>query len=379
MSKKLTKLKNESNQLTVFVRKLGLEKDLQVYLYGELPYITIESLLDLLSVDISTFIKSASSPRDYIKINDKNSKIVIASKYGLIKILAQSNEEVSYKLTDYIFEIIHQIETKGSVKLEDVTSNKFLKELELYKSTDNYNDQLIKEKTKEIETLEQDLNLCNMEIKNLKEELKIANEELEENRELTSKLVKYIKIKKPELEIPVKYDEDIDTLNEKEIVDDAVDAVKIMKGVPDTKTQNIKTHDIKIISDNLLTFHLMRSIDFWYNDEGNKTYKWSIIPKIPICDVVIVNRSDNLTNNLVLSSPYLSYRDASEIIKLGRSNCVICKANNQSLDNYPSTFNDILYSDILISLENKNKLHNVITLLGRTEEYYIEELIKIIC
>ena len=116
MSKKLTKLKNESNQLTVFVRKLGLEKDLQVYLYGELPYITIESLLDLLSVDISTFIKSASSPRDYIKINDKNSKIVIASKYGLIKILAQSNEEVSYKLTASILCVSASLRAKFHAK-----------------------------------------------------------------------------------------------------------------------------------------------------------------------------------------------------------------------------------------------------------------------
>lgn len=269
MTLQLVKKSTESSrQLEVFLRSLNVKENLELYSSAGLTYISIDLLLPILSVELKWFVKNASTPIHYIKVANK----YYVNKYGITILIAHSKEAVSFKLQDYLYELLYQVETNGQVDKSDVKSRE---ELFAIIEADQKETQLIKE---DMDTLRCDYAFQVEEIQNYKENisrLEFELNDMEENylemKTLATKLASYVRITKktPPKEvdshlIDVEDEEEVDL---EEVKKAAVKAKKDLKKNKD-KRQIIKPEE----KDEPVVYALIRSI--YDTEEG--LYQWSV-------------------------------------------------------------------------------------------------------
>jgi hypothetical protein len=271
----ITKVENKgSSPLEVFVKSLGVQTKAEIFLCNNTAYINIELVLLILSVELSWFIKNASSPEHYIKMNNNS---IYINKYGMTKLLGQSKEQVAYRLQDYIYELLYLVETKGKVSIDDVQSRHDL--------IDSYHETL-KEYKEVNDTLRCDYALTDAENSKLKTEIsKLTDEnedlqdELKHITNIANKLAKYVKLKvvNPPSEVESldieEYDDEIDIKQVREILSDAVQAEKLLKSGKSSKKPKrpIKSKIGKVgVCQNYV---LLRSINSY---DGEYTWQISI-------------------------------------------------------------------------------------------------------
>ena len=126
MSAALVKVpKYNSDHLNAFLQTVGVDKVINLYRYSANPpeyanltYINVEPILPILSVPLDWLRRNTRDPRYYIEVNRK----VYVSKYGITKLIAESREEISFKLQDYLFELLYMAETQPMVNTADLKS-----------------------------------------------------------------------------------------------------------------------------------------------------------------------------------------------------------------------------------------------------------------
>jgi hypothetical protein len=101
--------RKNTDQITAFLKTISIDQRINLYSYNNLTYINIAPLLPVLSVDGRWLISNTKDPRYYIIVERK----LYVSKYGITKLISESREEISFKLQDYLFELLYTVETTG--------------------------------------------------------------------------------------------------------------------------------------------------------------------------------------------------------------------------------------------------------------------------
>lgn len=249
----------QRSQLEAFVAKLGVTYKVKIHVENNLSYINCQVLLPILSVDLKWFLKNAESPIHYVTVK----KEIYVNKYGMTKLLGQSKEAVSFKLQDYLYELLYLVETNGTVSIEDSESRDvLLDELKLYKTIENNNAEIVQEATENLAQLKMDYGV----LENKFDKLTSINEELEGElfeakasaehfKTIAEKLARYVRAKSKAR--PAEADdeklelEDDDEISDLQVVEEAIHAKKLLK-VKKAQTKKVQNTPIS-------TYYLLRS------------------------------------------------------------------------------------------------------------------------
>jgi hypothetical protein len=198
----IRRVKNETVHtapLITFIKGLGVNYEIKMYEIDEgnaRVFINANMIFHILSSDIKGFQKKAEQVTHFLIIN----KEVYVNKYGLMMLIADSREKIAFRLLDYIFEVIYKLETQGVVKIDEVESRNYLKEIEMYKVLDEYNEEHTRKLADELEEIRGELiytkqkyneaaDNCDM----LEEELNKVSKERDVLEESAKTLAKYVK------------------------------------------------------------------------------------------------------------------------------------------------------------------------------------------
>lgn len=117
--------KTNNDHLNAFLLTVGVAKTINLYKYSDNPpeyanltYINVEPILPILSVPVDWLRRNTRDPRYYIEVGRR----VYVSKYGITKLIAESREEISFKLQDYLFELLYTAETQPNMNAVDLKS-----------------------------------------------------------------------------------------------------------------------------------------------------------------------------------------------------------------------------------------------------------------
>jgi hypothetical protein len=324
MAKRIT---HTNNQLCKFVEALGVTKDLTVYSYKDLIYINIEFILPVLLVDIKWFMSNSKTPTHYIKINGTT----YINKYGMTKLIGQSNQPASYKLQDYLYELFYQVETKGYAD-QSLDSRadliKLTNQIDTYKEVNMTITQQLEDLNAQIECLRSDLSVSDQEIAILKSQnaaLEIAAQNSDHFQNIAVKLAKCVRYKsrKP---IPEAFDasldiEELDTDNKEEmenIIEEATDAKqelktlltpKVIKRATKNDADRKKPSSKAVVVSAKITkapnyYYIMREV----KESAKDSYQWHLTDVRPENDQTI--KSEDYLWGATTSFPYpfLHYR-----------------------------------------------------------------------
>ena len=371
---------SESKQLQVFVRNLGATETAELYMVGNLAYMKINLLLQLLSVSEKWFINnSVEYTFDSLEIPHyiKLKKGIYVNKYGITKLISQSKEAVAFKLQDYIYEVIYKLEKNGTVSMDDIESRKELERtLVQFQEVQDRNLEELKEYDINVKTLELELYEATLKAERLRVECKYKEELIQEYEDDTNKLInacsilgKYVKKKKPAATL-------IDDLNVDDIVDfdsdddvthqDALDALATFKKtkkdikhirerpqVSETKNAE-RPKEVSIISDastksikKYPISYLIRSNEPFYQD----AYMWAIKSEIPTkCSINTLSYD----NEELL---YESYKEYSKGVISGE-----CKPNHG--------YRFVHYADLRIDVHSKK----IVSMMLSASVFRIEDI-----
>ncbi len=336
-----TKIKHNNDQLCKFVHALGVKENLTVYNFKNTIYINIEFILPVLLVKQKWFKDNSESPTHYIII-DKN---IYINKYGMTKLIGQSNQPASFKLQDYLYDLFYQVETKGYAD----------KTIATYKEVNNNINGQIELLNAQISELRVDLALSEDEIKTLKhqnETLELMSHDVEYYKNIATTLAKYVR-NKSKKHIPEAFDEnlDIDVQEDSEpnvddLLKDALNAKHKLKN-KELKNKELKNKELKKKS--IITplkqskkpkyYYIMRDIE----ESSIGTYQWHLTDIRP--DIDHTNTSDDylcgITTNF--KYPFIHYRtlmlsnDKKDAIALFLS---LDSYNNEVIENMFSIITD---------------------------------------
>lgn len=312
-AKKLNNAEIQKSQLATFVASLGIKHNIELYLCGEYVYINIDILLPVLLVDPVWFRKNAEIPTHYILIK----KNVYINKYGMTKLLGQSQQPAAFMLQDYLYEIFYKVETDGTISRDSIVSRSKLialaEEISTYKAIIEKNQdavELAKEEAKSVmndnSILELENNKLIEQITQLETDTVELNTEIDYYKNLASTLAKYVRVraKKPPNEA---YSESLDDLddpdndNEAELALITANALKAKKTLAGTlaakaaKTKPIAKQTAKKVNIQTNIYFIMRSINVVDNDSN---YHWSITNTKPTDDIIDISEevmAGNLT------------------------------------------------------------------------------------
>jgi hypothetical protein len=340
---KVKKPNQKSEQLQTFIKSLGVEEKIELYSYNLLVYMNADILSCILSVPLEWFVKNAEIPMHYIKIKSK----IYVNQYGITKFIAQSKEEVSFKLQDYLYELFYQVETNGTVSVKDLKSrDEFIKsmqsELKLYKSISDANNNLFNEMQSNNTILKNDYYAIELEnekltnlVENLNLELKELNSTLNNYSNISNKLSNYITLNLEN--IPEDIEEDLinlDNLNNLDNLDkvDNLNNLNSLNNLNKTKITKVKsktkltnktkvdkltsnTKVDKVTSNTILNsssievLYIIRSV---YNYSENN-YKWYLTNLQPSKELIElsedyligdIEENELIINNIVLENIY---------------------------------------------------------------------------
>jgi hypothetical protein len=317
----------ETRQLSIFTKALGATKKTELYMYDEHVYINADLVIPLLSVDELKFRKRSEYGIHYIHIEDR----MFVNKYGLIKLIAESREQVAFRLQDYIFEVIYKLESKGRVDIDEVESRKrialIMGELEIHQLTEVTNINLIKKMRNDIKVMSADYyTIVNIEKNDRQriEKLEIEIDELQEDftnvLNSANKLARYVRVNKREMqemeEIQemqgIQEEEEEEDINYGLIKENAEIAKKSLfkyndRGIIKKKKKKTKKKKSVLEIDKKTLYFAMQSIKYIYGEDGRENYMWDIIEVLPNNDDVII------VNNCKFSS----FKHFSEDYRLG--------------------------------------------------------------
>jgi len=274
---------NEINQLSVFLKSIGNNSKLKIYKEKDIYYINSCFIMTLLGVEKTKFKSRSIKNIHYIIIKNK----IYVSKYGITKLLANSCEPISFKLQDYIYEVLYKLESKKVISINDISSRSMLIE-NLQSKVDNYKlneDNIINSLNKKnilINDLQNQIN----ELMNLNQLYMEKNNTLVNNYENTlnnynallkasKSLAKYAKStnkKTKALNYVSDICDDYDdfTYNSDELLNRALNA---------KKTINVLTKKVVKKVDSNLSCYLLRSAYCSSKCNGDLFFKWEIFDK----------------------------------------------------------------------------------------------------
>lgn len=365
---KVSKTTQATAPLETFVASLGIQTKAELYSANGVVYVNSDVVTPVLGSDLKWFTKNAEVPLHYIIIKKK----IYINKYGLTKLLAQSKEAVAFKLQDYLYELLYQVESKGTVSKADVVSRheliKTLSELDIYKSIDTHNKLIIDEKDDSLKQLRADYAELDTTHDKLKEdhnalleqhrELEESYEQLKDAAKKIAKLVR-IKSKNPveEVDMILTDGEDEDEeLSSKQIeileseVKEAKKTVNSRKkaGAPKRAPVPKKSKVDKKL------FYLMRSASHLYDDDGTELSRWHLAESIPE-DSIVVDRTT-----------YETFKDYCNDYNLG----VIDPSKNR--------YEYLWYEDVFLTEYSSRIISIILRMLNFIDRQKISEVLELI-
>lgn len=315
---KLTQHSAKAEQLSVFIQSLvGQSKTIDLYKYKDLTYVNIDILLPILSVEKKWFLSNSESPLHRIKIAGND----YVNKYGITKLLGQSKQKAALRLQDYLYELFYEVETKGTVSKDDLSSRdeliSTLEELNKYKILETDRIQMFMEKKKEADAMRNDVIALEQEIIALKEKissLEEDNQALQDEVDLYKpaaiKLAKYVRIKSkapPKEAHDLAEDDDDDLPDEKEVLD----AKQLIKNPPKKRQVTITTPLTQV------DYYIMRSSDTHHDT----SYKWAITDNPPSNELKqmsreIINNYASTSLDMIFYKKVSLTQDAKKILSI---------------------------------------------------------------
>ncbi len=380
---KAVKIVSDLQQITDFANFLkAFDITFTAYKYNNLVYINIDSLLKLLNVDKTAFIKQIKPQTEYITIK----KETHINKYGFTILFALiQNSEHSHALQDHIYKVVSLLECDNVN-----TTNIILKEeLDILRSANQQNISLCSTLSDENKRLQIDFNYIETQYLKLKEEnaellsrlntLEMENTTL---KEAAKKLSKYIRIKtqKPKVlnELNTieeecelndgdnEYDDEDDETEKYELIKEAKEAKKQVQTICKPQKSQPKqllsqthinnanlTNSIKSTLTTLNAKYLLRSIYSVYDVDHIK-YEWFIVDKLP-----------ELRITLDPSEPPLNYKQYSHEVML----------TNQIQPSGPTL---IWYKDLNINEYNEKIFHALQRYLPYMSEQFIIDIFELL-
>lgn len=286
---KITKSTPQTAQLEAFVSSLGVEFKTELYLCNQQAYINANLIMPILSVTEQWFLANSESPLHYIKVKTAAGKSSLyINKYGMTKLLGQSKEAVSFRLQDYLYELLYRVETQESVSKEDVVSRKQLikmsEDLEMYQTaiTKSTNETIeLKESNEMLRYEYANADIERTKLKNeiavLHESVKDLEEEVSVYKTIANKLARYVRIKSKNppgeayddsLEEEYLDTEEIDEVTELKITSDAIKAKSQLK---QTTKRVIRKPIVATPPPTTKPYVLLRSAEGSFCD-----YKWAL-------------------------------------------------------------------------------------------------------
>lgn len=342
MSNKAVQIKTitpETKQLQIFINNLGVTNKAKLYKFKQHVYINAAIIAPVLNINLQTFVSRAKQPKHYIVIR----KEVYVNKYGLTKLIANSDEEASYRLQDYIYEVIYKLETQGEVKINNIASRKELErvaaDLSIFQAIDQKNQLIISQYEDEIKQIQTDNSILEFDIDKYKKENERLTDEIkqlqDENETLTSiskSLAKYVRSNTRSR--PVALSEvDIDNetaLSNDDIIRKAQQAKKMLLSSSSTTSSTSSTSITTSTEQKYLTsqtrrgrppkqplpeatqnniYYLMRTPEpVCQHNNSTNIYRWSLRNKLPEESIMIKKIS------------YKSYKAYCADYKLGGMN-----------------------------------------------------------
>lgn len=321
MSNKAVQIKTitpETKQLQIFINNLGVTNKAKLYKFKQHVYINAAIIAPLLNINLQTFVSRAKQPKHYIVIR----KEVYVNKYGLTKLIANSDEEASYRLQDYIYEVIYKLETQGEVKINDIVSRKELErvaaDLSIFQAIDQKNQLIISQYEDELKQIQTDNSILEFDIDKYKKENERLTDEIkqlqDENETLTSiskSLAKYVKSNtrsRPVALSEVNIDDEV-ALSNDDIIHKAQQAKKILLSSSSTSSTEQKRLRSNITSKSkrgrppkqLLPeatqnniYYLMRTPEpVCQHNNSTNIYRWSLRNKLPEENIMVKKISYN--------------------------------------------------------------------------------------
>jgi len=370
---------DETKQLTTFLNNLGISEETAIYKYVDLIYIDSNIIVPVLNINIKQFVSSARQPKHYIIIK----KRIYVNKYGLTKLIAQSDEEVSYRLQDYIYEVIYKLEKEGSVKIPDVESREALlqslqtlkkteAELEIYQTIDSNNQEVIKKYQEEINILRADIGFLEEKTTTYKtENSKLQEQVLEYEQQInkltnvSKKLARYVRFKNPIAaknnlssvldEVEISDEEDPEYTNVQMLTFDAMQAKKELKSRTNSKIKSKTNSKTKTsTNDEKSVYYILRSNNCVHVTKlGKQIYNWQISTEL-------YNNNDSFEFN---GKIYKSYKAYSKDYMLG---------NVEQFTGFM-----LWYKDIILTNREYTMLSQIFDLISNTDEDFCNALINI--
>lgn len=309
---KVVKSIPETTQLEVFISSLGCSTaKSEIYMYDGKVYINSDLILPVLNVQIKWFLQNSENTVHYITIK----KRIFVNKYGLIKLLSQSKEQVAFLLQDYIFEVITKLETTGSVTIKEVESRgeliKTMAELDMYKSLDSRNTIIFQETENALKTLQKDYAYTERELTELKEKynkLVYEHDNTTKNYDslklIAKKLASYVKIQSTGTKLKNKLVEELYNIDEESGSENDLDqddenyaneVQEIKKQAVQAKQDLIKRNKTKPKKESTeqkeyktqTQWYVMKSTDSLFSEEtGEELFRWSITNSLPTEEIV---------------------------------------------------------------------------------------------
>jgi hypothetical protein len=295
----------DAKHVSLFLKTLGVKDDITIYIYNSKAYFNY-NILEILNVEISTFLKTADKVIHFIKIKRE----LYINKYGLTKVLSCSKEPIAFKLQDYLFELLYKVETNTFTCKEDLKNrNEYIIELSKYnklkESYDILEDELYTIKEEKVEINEKLQNIiCDYSIieeENEKLKLKISlledeknhlEQEYEHIRKIASKLACHVRFKSKEPPIEAYNDE---------LSDDEYTTYEIKEAKQELKSISKKIkYPEKTFSKQIIPYKkysILRSKDSIESLE----YKWEITDKEISEDI------KELSRNYILDGKYFPH------------------------------------------------------------------------
>lgn len=384
----------------------------EFYIYENRIYVNGEFMLYALKIDKQKMKRDLKKVVYFITIDKKK---ILVNKYGINTLIAKTKTEVPLKFYDSINETIYLLEksllskTKNTNRNDDISDdnlknqkiksdyeekisilqkenqkiksdyeekiNTIQSELDIFKSVDIHNKNIIDEKEETIRELQDDISIIKSKYNTIKSEsetlhLKYTNleKEFEKLKSESKKIVKYVKSNNKinnstlnDLEKLDLYDSDIEDtefIDKTKLREDALLAKNYIKSngkIQKPKYKNRNTKQNKTSNNEVKKrFYCMKEIKpIFVDKKGRDIFKWNITEQLPF----------NNKEIHIDTIKYKSFKEYCEDYKLG------------GLKSFK--YQEIWHCDIILTNERYYLLSSIIDLLKFCDEPLLNNIVEI--
>lgn len=377
-------LVREDDERTLPLRKffngLNITQHSLIYMFGDHAYIDANALVPVLKVSLTKFVNSSKRGEHYIHIK----RVLYVNKYGLTRLIGNSNTEASRRLQDYIFEVIHRLETTGMVRVEDVESREKLldltDQLRVSHIENSHNVQLLKQVQDDLTELRTDYREASARSDEYQSKLNATEQELAELQlhfdkyhSIATRLARHVRFSsniKSRVthdaadEVSDLSDESDSEVSKERITRAAVLAKKEFSRIKKEKkpkvTRGKSAAQCKNCEQHI--YYLMKSTDSYTDQSGNILYRWKVentFPNTHIVDGVKTNQPIEFNH-----VTYMNFKDFSIDWNLGGHDVA-------------PPYDYVWCRDLLLRDTEYNQLGTLLTLITRATETSMLELCKV--